>query len=168
MQPLFGNTAIWSKQATQEIFSVAHKGDRILLILGGLGLLGVGGGLLSKGAVAHAVVFFVLGVVLFVLGTMAPAIYLARQTHKYHALFGEDMRLLVQFYEDGFTVNQISAPCTPDHMGYGHIVRWVETQHFFFLYTDRGNCYALDKAGFAVGDVEGFATFLRHKAPNMR
>ncbi len=83
MQPLFGNTAIWSKQATQEIFSVAHKGDRILLILGGLGLLGVGGGLLSKGAVAHAVVFFVLGVVLFVLGTMAPAIYLARQTHKY-------------------------------------------------------------------------------------
>lgn len=109
-----------------------------------------------------------LGLVLFLLGTMAPAIYLARQTHKYHALFGEDMRLLIQFYDDGFTVNQISAQGVPDHMGYGHIVRWVETKNFFFLYTDKGNCYALAKAGFAVGDVEGFPTFLRHKAPNVR
>ena len=123
---------------------------------------------MAHDAVPHAVVFFVLGLVLFLLGTMAPAIYLARQTHKYHALFGEDMRLLIQFYDDGFTVNQISAQGVPDHMGYGHIVRWVETKNFFFLYTDKGNCYALAKAGFAVGDVEGFPTFLRHKAPNVR
>ena len=167
-QPLFGNTAIWSKEATEEIFSVAHKGDRILLIVGGLFLLCIGGSLLTRGALAHAIVFFVLGAVLFLLGVLAPAIYLARQTHKYHALFGEDMRLLVQFYDDGFTVNQISAQGTPDHIGYGHIVRWVETKSFFFLYTDKGNCYALAKTGFAVGDEEGFPTFLRHKAPNMR
>lgn len=168
MQPLFGNTAIWSKEATEEIFSVAHKADRIVLIVGGLVLLCVGVGLVAHDAVTHAVVFFVLGLVLFLLGAMAPAIYLARQTHKYHALFGEDMRLLIQFYDDGFTVNQISAQGVPDHMGYGHIVRWVETKNFFFLYTDKGNCYALAKAGFAVGDVEGFPTFLRHKAPNVR
>lgn len=168
MQPLFGNTAIWSKEATEEIFSVAHKADRIVLIVGGLVLLCVGAGLVAHDAVTHAVVFFVLGLVLFLLGAMAPAIYLARQTHKYHALFGEDMRLLIQFYDDGFTVNQISAQGVPDHMGYGHIVRWVETKNFFFLYTDKGNCYALAKAGFAVGDVEGFPTFLRHKAPNVR
>lgn len=168
MQPLFGNTAIWSKEATEEIFSVAHKADRIVFIVGGLVLLCVGAGLVAHDAVPHAVMFFVLGLVLFLLGTMAPAIYLARQTHKYHALFGEDMRLLIQFYDDGFTVNQISAQGVPDHMGYGHIVRWVETKNFFFLYTDKGNCYALAKAGFAVGDVEGFPTFLRHKAPNVR
>ncbi|BFJ85826.1 YcxB family protein [Ruthenibacterium sp. CLA-JM-H11] len=168
MQPLFGNTAIWSKEATEEIFSVAHKADRIVLIVGGLVLLCVGAGLVAHDAVTHAVVFFVLGLVLFLLGAMAPAIYLARQTHKYRALFGEDMRLLIQFYDDGFTVNQISAQGVPDHMGYGHIVRWVETKNFFFLYTDKGNCYALAKAGFAVGDVEGFPTFLRHKAPNVR
>ena len=168
MQPLFGNTAIWSKEATEEIFSVAHKADRIVFIVGGLVLLCVGAGLVAHDAVPPAVVFFVLGLVLFLLGTMAPAIYLARQTHKYHALFGEDMRLLIQFYDDGFTVNQISAQGVPDHMGYGHIVRWVETKNFFFLYTDKGNCYALAKAGFAVGDVEGFPTFLRHKAPNVR
>ena len=168
MQPLFGNTAIWSKEATEEIFSVAHKADRIVLIVGGLVLLCVGTGLVAHDAVPHAVVFFVLGLVLFLLGAIAPAIYLARQTHKYHALFGEDMRLLIQFYDDGFTVNQISAQGVPDHMGYGHIVRWVETKNFFFLYTDKGNCYALAKAGFAVGDVEGFPTFLRHKAPTVR
>ena len=168
MQPLFGNTAIWSKEATEEIFSVAHKADRIVLIVGGLVLLCVGAGLVAHDAVTHAVVFFVLGLVLFLLGAMAPAMYLARQTHKYRALFGEDMRLLIQFYDDGFTVNQISAQGVPDHMGYGHIVRWVETKNFFFLYTDKGNCYALAKAGFAVGDVEGFPTFLRHKAPNVR
>ena len=168
MQPLFGNTAIWSKEATEEIFSVTHKADRIVLIVGGLVLLCVGAGLVAHDAVTHAVVFFVLGLVLFLLGAMAPAIYLARQTHKYRALFGEDMRLLIQFYDDGFTVNQISAQGVPDHMGYGHIVRWVETKNFFFLYTDKGNCYALAKAGFAVGDVEGFPTFLRHKAPNVR
>ena len=168
MQPLFGNMAIWSKEATEEIFSVAHKADRIVLIVGGLVLLCVGAGLVAHDAVTHAVVFFVLGLVLFLLGAMAPAIYLARQTHKYRALFSEDMRLLIQFYDDGFTVNQISAQGVPDHMGYGHIVRWVETKNFFFLYTDKGNCYALAKAGFAVGDVEGFPTFLRHKAPNVR
>ena len=168
MQPLFGNTAIWSKEATEEIFSVAHKADRIVLIVGGLVLLCVGAGLVAHDAVTHAVVFFVLGLVLFLLGAMAPASYLARQTHQYRARFGEDMRLLIQFDDDGFTVNQISAQGVPDHMGYGHIVRWVETKNFFFLYTDKGNCYALAKAGFAVGDVEGFPTFLRHKAPNVR
>lgn len=168
MQPLFGNTAIWSKEATREIFSVAHKGDRILLILGGLLLLCLGAGLLTRDAAVHAAVLILVGLVLFFLGALAPVIYLARQTHKYHALFGEDMRLMIQFYDDGFTVNQISAQGTPDHIGYGHIVRWVETRNFFFLYTDKGNCYALAKAGFAVGDVEGFPTFLRHKAPNVR
>ena len=57
-QPLFGNTAIWSKEATEEIFSVAHKGDRILLIVGGLFLLCIGGGLLTRGALAHACLLY--------------------------------------------------------------------------------------------------------------
>ena len=41
MQPLFDNTAIWSKEATEEIFSVAHKADRIVFIVGGIGIMNV-------------------------------------------------------------------------------------------------------------------------------
>ena len=50
MQPLFDNTAIWSKEATEEIFSVAHKADRIVFIVGGLVLLCVGAADVVTGA----------------------------------------------------------------------------------------------------------------------
>ena len=144
---------------------MAHKADRIVFIVGGLVLLCVGAGLVAHDAVPHAVVFFVLGLVLFLLGTMAPAIYLARQTHKYHALFGEDMRLLIQFYDDGFTVNQISAQGVPDHMGYGHIVRWVETKNFFFCTRTRETAMRLPRRGLPLATWKDFPRFCGTKRP---
>lgn len=71
------------------------------------------------------------------------------------------MNIDYQFLDDNFTVTY---PGQSETIAYRDLKRAVETEHYFFLYTDVRMAHILPKKDFTWGDPAAFAPFIAEKS----
>lgn len=81
------------------------------------------------------------------------------------AAFGRDARCITKFYDDRFSVENLTNGKTSS-IPYARIRKVAEDERYIFLLLDTRIISPVDKNDFLTGSAEDFAEFIRMKAVN--